>query len=145
MEQNAQSNPLAGLHKQKLYSLILAGAGLLALILPWRTIRGFNVGNGFNGLGLIALLGVVGILVAIFMGDKTKPFEGQTKQIAMGAFGAIILAAVLVMVTKASYAGYKVATSPGVGAFLGAAVGLAGLLFLLGIIKVPEKPAPPKS
>lgn len=138
MEQNSASNPLAGLHKQKLYSLILAGAGLISLLLPWRTIRGFTVANGFNGLGLIALLGVVGILVAIFMGDKTKPFEGQMKQVALGSFGAIILAGILIIVTKASYGGYKISTSPGIGAFLGLAVGAAGLLFLMGIIKVPE-------
>lgn len=133
------------LHKQKLYTLIIAGVGLISLILPWRTIRGFKVATGFNGLGLIALLGVIGVIVAVFMSDKTKPFEGQSKQIALGSFGLIALGAVLVLVTKASYMGYKISTSPGFGAFIAIAVGAVGALFLMGIIKAPEKPAAPKS
>ena len=137
MEQNTQ-NPLAGLHKQKLYVLIAAGVGLIALLLPWRTIGGFKAATGFNGLGLISLLGVVGVIVATFMGDKSKPFAGQTKQIALGSFGAIALGAILVLVTKASFRGYKIPTNPGLGAFIAIAVGVAGLLFLMGIIKVPD-------
>ena len=129
---------LLGLNKQKLYALIAAGAGLISLILPWRTVRGFTVANGFNGLGLIALLGVVGVAVAVFMGDKSKPFEGQMKQIALGSFAGIAVAALLVMLTKVSYAGFKVPTSPGIGAFLAIAVGVAGVLFLLGIVKIPD-------
>jgi hypothetical protein len=141
MEPNAQSNPLSGLHKQKLYCLILAGVGLIALLLPWRTISGFSVAS------LIALLGVGGIVAATFMGDKTKPYEGQTRMIALASFAAIALAAILVIATKVGVAGargYKISTSPGMGLFLGIAVAAAGLLYLMGIIKIPEKPTGPK-
>lgn len=136
------------LHKQKLYCLILAGVGLIAMLLPWRTISGFNVATGFHGLGYIALLGIAGIAIATFMGDKTKEYEGQTKMIALGSFAVIALAAVLVIATKVSYGSFrgpKISTSPGMGLFLAIAVAAAGLLFLMGIIKIPQKPAAPKS
>lgn len=138
MEQNTQSNLFDGMNKQKLYCLIGAGAGLISLILPWRTFSGFTVANGFSGLGIIALLGVVGVAVATFMGDKTKPYEGQTKQIAMGSFGAIALGGLLTLLTKASWSGLKVSTSPGIGLFLALAVGVLGLLFIMGIVKLPD-------
>ena len=134
-------------HKQKLYCLILAGACLIAMLLPWRTIRGFSVASGFHGLGLIALLGVAGIVIASFMGDKTKPYEGQSRLIALASFAAIALAAILVIATRLGMAGargYKISTSPGMGLFLGIAVAAAGLLYLMGIIKIPEKPAAPR-
>lgn len=139
MEQNTQSNLFDGMNKQRLYSLIGAGAGLISLILPWRTLGGFTVANGFNGLGIIALLGVVGVAVATFMGDKTKPYEGQTKQIAMGSFGAIALGGLLTLLTKASIGGgIKMSTSPGIGLFLALAVGVLGILFIMGIVKIPD-------
>src|SRR5262245_23357538 len=101
MEQNAQSNPLTGMHKQKLYALIAAGAGFVSLLLPWRTIPIFgSVSNGFNGVGILALLGVIGVIVASFMGDKTKEYDENSKKIAMGSFGAIALGALLTLVTK---------------------------------------------
>ena len=135
------------LHKQKLYCLILAGAGLIAMLLPWRTISGISVASGFHGLGLVALLGVAGIVAASFMGDKTKPYEGQTRSIALASFATIALAAILVIATRVSYGTYggpRISTSPGIGLFLGISIAAAGILYLMGIIKKPEKPAAPK-
>jgi len=94
--------------------------------------------NGFSGMGLIAVLGIVGVIAASFMGDKTKAYEGQSKQIALGSFGAIALGAVLSLVTKMKILGYPVPSNPGIGAFLAIAVGAAGLLFLMGIVKIPD-------
>ena len=139
MEQNPQTNPLATLHKQKLYSLIAAGAGLISLLLPWRTFLGITVANGFNGVGIIALLGVIGVVVAcFFMGDKTQAFDDNSKKIAMGSFGAIALAAILTLVTR--YHGAS--TSAGVGVWLAIIVGVAGLGFLMGMIKIPDNKKP---
>ena len=108
-------------------------------MLPWRTWAGITVRNGFSGMGLIALLGIAGVIAAtFFMGDKGKPYEGQTKQIALGSFGAIALAAVLTLVTKLSYGGYSAKTNTGLGAWLAIAVGIIGILFLMGIVKPPK-------
>lgn len=129
-------------HKQKLYALIGAALGFISLLLPWRTIPIFgSVGNGFNGVGIIALLGVIGVAIAIFMGDKTKDFDDNSKKIAMGSFAAMALAGILTFVTK--YHGAS--TSAGMGAWLSIIVGVGGLLFLLGIIKVPDTKKPPTS
>src|SRR5437868_3941772 len=99
MEPNQQTNPLAGLAKQKLYSLIVAGVGLITLFLPWLTVRYGGYGgasiNGLHSWGLVALLGVGAVAAACFMGDRTKDFDANGKKIAMGGFGAMALGALL--------------------------------------------------
>src|SRR5688572_23985207 len=90
-------------HKQKLYALIVAGAALIALLLPWAkaSYQGITYGsqNGLKGEGLITLLGVVAVIVACFMGDKAKSFEGNFKNIALGGFAAILAGAVIVFIS----------------------------------------------
>ncbi len=146
------------LHKQKLYALIFAGVALIALILPWATAKGgMGMGggssNGLRSWGFVALLGIIGVVAATFLGDKTKAFEGQFRQIALASFaaiagGALIYLLRLLMGSK-SYMGYKIKfsqiASPGFGLFICLLAGAAGLLFLMGLIKMPEKPAAPKS
>jgi hypothetical protein len=138
MEQNAQSNPFAAMHKQKLYALIAAGAGFISLLLPWRTLLGYSLTNGFNGAGILALLGVIGVGIASFMGDKTKEFDPNTKMIAMVSFGAIALAALITILTKF----HGAPTGSGFGVWLAIIVGLAGLAWVMGFIKIPETKKP---
>jgi hypothetical protein len=128
-------------HKQKLYSLIAAGAALIAMILPWAkvSIGGYGGGsaNGFHGEGLITLLGIAAVAVACFMGDKSRPFEGNFKNIALGGFGAIIAGAVIAFI-NVSGSKYGSVIKPGIGLWLAIAAGVVGLLFLLGVIKFPD-------
>jgi hypothetical protein len=132
-------------HKQKLYSLIVAGVGLIALFLPWATVSygGYGGGsvNGLRGEGLITLLGVGAVAAAAFMGDKTKMFEGQTRMIALGGFGAIIAGALIAFLSVSG----KPVIKPGFGIYIAILAGAVGLLFLLGIIKFPENKKPPVS
>src|SRR5437868_9913628 len=74
-------------HKQKLYALIAAALGVISMFLPWWSI-GFLGGsvNGMHDLGIVAFLGFAGAGVLSYIGDKTKPFEGQNKMIAAGCF-----------------------------------------------------------
>lgn len=131
-------------HKQKLYALIAAGAALVALLLPWAKVSygGFGGGsdNGLRGEGLISLLGIIAVAVAAFMGDKTKMFEGNFKNIALGGFGAIILGAVIAFINVGSKGAGIV--KPGFGIYLAILIGVAGLLFLLGVIKIPDNKPP---
>jgi len=146
------------LNKQKLYALILAGVALVAIVLPWASAKGgMGMGggssNGFRSWGYVSLLGVVGVVAASFLGDKAKAFEGQFKQIALISFAAIAGGALIYLLRlltgSKSFGGYKVKfsdiASPGFGLFICLLAGAAGLLFLMGIIKMPEKPAAPKS
>ncbi len=132
-------------HKQKLYSLIAAGVALISLFLPWATVSigGYGGGsvNGLHGEGFITLLGVGGVAAASFMGDKSKAFEGNFKNIALGGFAAIIAGA-LIAFLNVSGKGRGI-VKPGFGIWLAILVGVAGLLFLLGVIKVPDNKKPP--
>lgn len=134
-------------HKQKLYSLIAAGVALIALFLPWATVSfgGYGGGsvNGLHGEGFITLLGVGAVAAACFMGDKTKMFEGNFKNIALGGFGAIIAGALIAFLNVSGKGRGMV--KPGFGIYIAILVGVAGLLFLLGIIKVPDNKKPPVS
>lgn len=129
-------------HKQKLYSLIMAGAALVALILPWAKISlggyGGASANGLHGEGFITLLGIIGVVAACFMGNKAVAFEGNSKNIALGGFVAVIAGAVIafINISGKSTGGYGV--HAGIGLWLALAAGAVGLLFLLGVIKFPD-------
>ena len=138
------------LHKQRLYALILAAVALIAIILPWLTVSlggfGNRSANGLRGWGYLSLLGIAGVVIASFMGDKTKPYDDMYKKVAMGSFAAIAVGAIVFFVRIQSYGsgGYQgIKTSPGLGLWLCLAAGLAGLAWVAGLIKVPDGPKPP--
>ena len=129
------------LHKQKLYALIIAGVGLIAMFLPWWKISfggygGFAGGmsttiNGLHELGFISLLGFIGAGAVTFaMGDKTKPYEGQPKMIAAACFAGAALIALIQFLRQTKFASF--------GIFLAIAAGVVGALWVWGIIKLPE-------
>mgnify|MGYP001198442372 FL=1 len=134
-------------HKQKLYSLIVAGVALIAIILPWLTFSfgGFGGGsaNGLRSWGLLSVLGVGGVAVACFMGDKTKEFDATFKKVAMGSFGAIALGALLFFIRIGSAGGGFGVAKSGLGLWLCLIAGLAGLGWVMGLIKLPDNKKPP--
>ena len=141
MEQNAASNPLAGLHKQKLYALILAAVGIIACILPWWSFGGGSTYgyripsisiNGLHELGWISFLGFIAAGVVTFvMGDKTKPYDGQPKMITAACFGGAGAIAVIQLLRTMHGLGF--------GIFIAIAAGVLGALFVWGIVKMPAK------
>lgn len=138
MEQNSQSNPLAGLHKQKLYALILAAVGVIAMFLPWWNVSYGGFGgisiNGMHELGLLAFVGFAGAGVVTFiMGDKSKPYDGQEKLIAAACFGGAAAITLIQFLRQMKFASF--------GLFLALAVGAVGALLVWGIIKMPASKA----
>lgn len=135
-------------HKQKLYSLILAGVTIISLLLPWFSVKtggdfGFGVSkNGFGSWGLLVLVGAGVAIASCFMGDKSKAYDEMGKKLALGGFGAIAGGAVIYLIRILSYGGGKygglVKASPGLGLFLGLVAGALGLLLLLGMVKPPK-------
>ena len=130
-------------HKQKLYSLVIAGIALISLLLPWQTVSfgGFGAAsaNGFHSWGLLAVIGVIAVAAISWMGNKAAPYDDNSKKIAMGGFGAIALGALISLVSMPQF------VKGGIGLWLGLIAGAAGLALLLGFIKIPEKPNnPPK-
>lgn len=129
-------------HKSKLYSLILAGVGLLALFLPWFTLGGFGNKNGLGSWGLLFLLGLGLVAAACFMGNKSLVFDEMGRKLVLGGFGAMTAGAAIYLIRiltmgGGQYGGY-IKLSPGIGLFLGLAVGVIGLLLALGKISVPK-------
>jgi hypothetical protein len=145
MEQNQSTPPQVNLnlHKQRLYCLIAAGVALVSLLLPWVTVSlgGFGGGsvNGFRSWGLLSLLGVGAVAAASFMGNKSLPYDENLKKIAMGGFGGIALGALIFFFRISSYGGGFGGVSSGFGLWLCLVAGLAGLAFIMGFIKIPEK------
>ena len=128
METTPQSNPLSGFHKQKLYALVIAVVGIIACILPWwsfggGSVYGFSVPsvniNGLHELGIVAFLAFIGATVLCFIGGpKDKPFDGQFKMMAAGAFG---LAALITLIQF-----IRVSSGTSFGIWLSLLAGIAG-------------------
>jgi hypothetical protein len=136
------------LHKQKLYSLIIAGVALISMFLNWLTISfGGYGGGGTNGLkswGLLSLIGIGAVAAACFMGDKSKEFDANTKKIAMGGFGAVALGALLFFLRINSLGGgMGSAVKSGLGLWICLAAGLAGLAWVMGLVKMADNKKPP--
>lgn len=127
-------------HKQKLYSLIVAGVALLSLILPWMTLPFFGSVNGFRSWGLLSFLGVIGVVAVCFMGDKTKTFDDTFKKIALASFAAIAIGALLFFFR---INGTGIGVGSGFGLWLCFIAGLAGIGWLMGLIKLPDNKKPP--
>lgn len=129
-------------HKQKLYSLILAGVAFIALILPWMNLSFFGSLNGFRSWGFLTLAGVAGVVIACFMGDKALAFDETFKKIALASFAAIAAGALIFFIRISG-------TGPGIGSgfglWLALLAGLAGVAWVMGLIKLPDNKKPPIS
>ncbi len=145
-------------HKQKLYALIVAALAFIALILPWQTVSfalgGFGGGsrsvNGLRGWGFLSLLGIGAVVVASLLGDKTKEYDATFKKVAMGGFGAIAIGAIIyfIRIRSVGGAGYQgVSNKAGFGLWIDILAGIVGLLWVAGLVKMPENkpPTPPQS
>jgi len=120
-------------HKQKLYALIAAVAGVIGCFLPWWSISlgafgGVSI-NGLHDLGIITFLGFLGAGAVTFMGDKSKPYDGQFKMIAAACFGGAALFALIQFIRASSGASF--------GIWLAILAGVAGGL-IVWVIK-PEQ------
>lgn len=126
------------LHKQKLYSLIIAGIAFIALFLPWISLGFFGSANGLRSWGLLSLLGVVGVVAACLMGNKTLPFDDTFKKVALASFGAIALGALIFFIRLSSIG----LGATGFGIWLCLIAGVLGVLWVMGIVKLPDAKKP---
>ncbi len=127
-------------HKQKLYALIAAGVGVISCFLPWWSFSfgGFGLGgysvNGMHGLGILVFLGFIGAGVVSFLGDKTKPFDGQFKLIAAGCFAGAALFTIIQFA--------RLSTGASFGIWLSLLAGVAGaiIVYVLKPEQLDKKP-----
>jgi hypothetical protein len=131
-------------HKQKLYSLIAAGAALVALLLPWISIDFLGASQSWNGLrkwGILSLVGVAGVVALSFTGNKSEDYSAEYKKYVMICFGAVAAGALLFLLRKNSFTGgIGDLTKTGFGLWLCLLAGLAGLALNYGLIKIESKP-----
>ena len=138
------------LHKQKLYAVIVAAVGLLAMFLPWWKVSfggygGFGGGgysiNGMHEIGLLAFVGFVAAGVVTFvMGDRSKPYDGQVKMIAAASFGVAALIAIIQFARQSKFTSF--------GLYLAIIAGIAGAVIVymmkpeqFGASKPPTPPS----
>lgn len=148
LQQNQQHNGMENLnlHKQKIYALLFAAVALITLLLPWQTYSGGFGGfgmvkgtvNGFKGWGWLSFLGIIAIVVASLLEDKSKPFEGNMRLVALGGFGLIVLGAVIFLIRVLSVGNQIFKSSPGFGLIICLIVGAAGLAATAGVIQLPD-------
>lgn len=140
------------LNKQRLIAIGTSIVALISMILPWQTYKVLadffgNTKNGsitgFNGWGWISLLGILAVVIASLLGDKMKPYDANSKMIALGGFGGVVLGALIFMIRVMSATG----TSIGFGLFICIVVGLVGLAFVSGILNqfIQQKTSSPGS
>jgi hypothetical protein len=142
-------------HQQKLYALIEAGLGLVGLFLTWYTagIEGMaqtnKSQNGMEDWGFLSLAGVaVVVFVSFLQGDKTKPFDDQSKKLAIAGFLAIALGAVITLLRLPSSNGQfqtqngviTIKTTAGPGLYMTLVAGIIGILWVTGIINKLSAP-----
>lgn len=82
------------LHKQRLYMLIGAAAGVLGMILPWVSAFGFSI-NGLHGEGWIVFFAFIGAGVLAFLGDQKQALD---KNSWLGALAAVAVAILLFLI-----------------------------------------------
>jgi hypothetical protein len=133
MEQSNNIN--LNFHRQKLYALIAAIVGFIAVFLPWYKMTlnlGFNFGgrgqsiNGLRDMGIIAFLGFIAAGVVTFaMGDKTKPYAGDAKMIAGFGFAAAGLFTLITFLQQTRFTSF--------GIYMSLIAGIAGTLLVFFI------------
>lgn len=127
------------LHKQKLLSLIIASVAFISLLLPWASLGfvGANA-NGFRGWGILSLAGIIAVVAVSLLGDKTQPFDDTFRKVALGSFAAIALGALLFYIRLSSVGFFD----SGFGLWLCLIAGVVGIIWLLGIVKLPNPKKP---
>ncbi|HLG38104.1 MAG TPA: hypothetical protein VI461_00500 [Chitinophagaceae bacterium] len=156
-----------GLHQRKLFALAEALFAFIALLLPWTKYKaeGFNMfgggamsipsENGFRSWGWLVVIGVVAVIICSVLGDKLRDYAGNFKYGVMGAFGLIILGAVIYLIRLNSVGplqtqdGMPVKVGAGMGLWLALVAGVIGLAWVSGMLdKLNQKSmsqAPPPS
>jgi hypothetical protein len=131
---NPQTNPFATMHKQRLYSLVIAGAGFITMLLPWLTFSFFvnSSANGFRSWGWLSFLGIAAVAASVFLGNKQQRFDSMFKNVVMAGFGAMALGALIFFIRFNG-----LGLSAGFGLWACLVVGLAGLAFIFGLVKTP--------
>jgi hypothetical protein len=88
------------MNKQRKFILIAAAAGILGILLPWVSIRGYGNYNGLHSWGFLLFILFIVAAAVTLMGNQTLPLEKTFWFVALAA-GGINSIAVLIMIFSA--------------------------------------------
>lgn len=136
------------LHKTKLISLIVGGVCLIGMILPWASASmgqfgSRALGNGFQGWGILSLFGLIAVVVSSLVGDKLRDYDVNMRYLAIGAFSAISLGALISFMQMNGNAQLGMTVKSGIGVWFTLIAGALGLLWTTGVIKLNTQPRQP--
>ncbi len=109
--------------------------------------------NGFNSWGYLTLVGIIGVfIVTLFMGDKTKDYDKQTKNLVLLSFAAIAAGAIIyylrlnsvskeVAMVAQQRMGAIYSAKAGMGLWTALLAGLIGLAWVTGLMNKLGTPA----
>lgn len=135
------------LHKTKLISLIVGAVALIGMILPWASASmgqfgSRNLGNGFQGWGILSLFGLIAVIVSSLVGDKMRDYDQNMRYLAIGAFSAIALGSLIAFMQLNGNAQLGTTVKSGIGVWFTIIAGILGLLWVTGVIKFNPQPRP---
>jgi hypothetical protein len=126
-------------HPVRWFTSTIATLASFSLWFTWTKFNEANIyfiaertKNGYNDWGFLTIAGIVGVFVAVFIGERTKPLDQNSKLIACASFAVIALGGIISM--AASGANVKNGPGPWIAIFLG----VIGLVLSTGLIKIPD-------
>ncbi len=109
--------------------------------------------NGFNSWGYLTLIGIIGVvIVTLFMGDKTKDYDKQSKNLVLLSFAAVAAGALIyylrlnsvskeVAMVAQQRMGAIYSAKAGMGLWTALLAGLIGLAWVSGLMNKLGAPA----
>lgn len=132
-------------HPLRWYASTIATLASFSLWFTWTKVNEFTIDglvertkNGYNDWGFLTVVGIVGVFAAVFIGERTKPFDQNSKIIALASFGVIALGGIIALATSGTNAATGVVTKTGPGPWIAILLAVVGLVLSSGIIKIPD-------
>lgn len=128
-------------HPVRWYTTTVATLASFSLWFTWTKQQSYYLvekTNGYSDWGFVTVAGIVGVFVAAFIGDRTKPFDPNSKLIACASFAAIAIGGIITMATSGTNANTGIATKTGPGPWIAIVLAVIGLILSTGILKLPN-------
>ena len=132
-------------HPARWYASTIATLASFSLWFTWTKVNELTLyglvektSNGYNNWGFVTIAGIVGVFVAVFIGERTKTFDQNSKMIALGSFGLIALGAIITLATSGTNATTGAVTKTGPGPWIAILLAVVGLVVSSGLIKIPD-------
>lgn len=122
------------MNKQRRFIIIAAAVGVISVFLPWATVGGTSISNGFAGGGVVVFLSFAALVAIAFLGDQAKPLPTNMWLLALG-LGVLALLLSVVKFSQISGSAFGL-VSTGFGLYI-TLVGAVAALLTTWLFKSP--------